>query len=54
MTKATKGELNGLVEKLIRIKDRHYAEMDRDERDALNDACNVIYYNIDVLTTEEE
>lgn len=38
------GELGELVEKLIRIKDRY--EMLRQDRDAISDACNVIYHEL--------
>ena len=38
------GELGELVEKLICIKDRY--EMLRQDRDAISDACNVIYHEL--------
>lgn len=52
MTRMNKAELNDLVEKLIRIRDRY--KMDRADRDSLADACNVIYYNIDKMTGDNE
>lgn len=38
------GELGELVEKLIRIKDRY--DMSLQDRDAISDACNVIYHEL--------
>ena len=46
----TKMELNILVEQIISIRDRF--PFDRSDRDALADACNVIYHNIDTLSDE--
>ena len=43
----TELELGELVEKLISIRD--FYELTRSDRDALADACNVIYKNIDLL-----
>lgn len=48
----TKQELNELVETLISIRDRY--ELLRSDRDALADACNIIYHNIDILAEESE
>ena len=45
-----KQELNVLVEKIIRIRDDY--KMSMSDRDALADACNVIYHNIDTLAPE--
>lgn len=36
-------ELNELVERIIRIRDDY--DLTRGERDALADACNLIYHN---------
>ena len=47
----TKAELNELVEQIIRIRDSY--NMIRSDRDALADACNVIYDNIDKLSKDE-
>ena len=46
----TKAELNGLIERLIRIRDIY--DFTRAERDDLADACNIIYHNIDALSEE--
>lgn len=46
----TRMELNTLVEKIIRIRDDYPLSMS--DRDALADACNVIYHNIDTLSDE--
>ena len=46
----TKAELNKLVEQIIHIRD--YYDFLRSDRDALADACNVIYHNIDRLAEE--
>lgn len=48
----TKAELNELVEKLISIRDMY--DMMRCDRDALADACNIIYHNINLLCEEDE
>lgn len=42
----TRQEMNELVEKLIRIKDMN--DLTRSERDAINDACNLIDHNIHI------
>lgn len=47
----TKAELNELVEKIITIRDMY--KLLRCDRDALADACNVIYHNIDKLADKE-
>lgn len=41
---------NGLVEKVIRIRD-HY-DMSREDRDTLADVCNLIDHNIGELKRE--
>ena len=46
----TKAELNELVEQIIHIRD--YYDLLRSDRDALADASNVIYHNIDRLAEE--
>lgn len=46
----TKAELNELVEKIIAIRDLY--DLQRSDRDALADACNIIYHNIDLLAEE--
>ena len=48
----TKQELNILVERLIRIRDKY--DLSRDDRDALADACNVIYDSINKIAEDEE
>ena len=40
-------ELNGLVERIITIRDMY--DLSRSDRDALADACNIIYHNIELL-----
>lgn len=46
----TKMELNILVEQIISIRDRY--PFDRSDRDALADACNVIYHNIETIAED--
>ena len=46
----TRMELNILVEQIISIRDRF--PFDRSDRDALADACNLIYHNIGILSDE--
>ena len=46
----TRLELNMLVEQIISIRDRF--PFDRSDRDALADACNVIYHNIGTLSDD--
>lgn len=46
----TKAELNGLIERLIRIRDIY--DYTRAERDDLAAACNIIYDNIDALSED--
>ena len=46
----TKMELNTLVEKLITIRDIYPLSMDA--RDALADACNEIYDNIETIAED--
>lgn len=48
----TKQELNILVERLIRIRDNY--DLSRDDRDALADACNVIYDSINKIAEDEK
>ena len=50
-TKMTKAELNELVETIISIRDRY--ELCRSDRDALADACNIIYHNVEMLAEGE-
>lgn len=50
MEKMTRVELNTLIDKLIMIKDRH--DLTRSERDDINDACNLIEHNMDVLAED--
>ena len=37
---------NGVVERLISLKDKNRDKLTRGEIDALNDAANLIYHNI--------
>ena len=46
----TKAELNELVERIITIRDEY--NMIRSDRDALSDACNIIYHNINLICEE--
>ena len=48
--KLTKAELNEIVEIIIRIRDVY--DLTRRERDALADAGNIVYYNIDELADD--
>ena len=38
-----------LVERLIRLKDSNKSNLTRNEIDTINDACNLIYHNREVL-----
>lgn len=46
----TKAELNELIERIIVIRDTY--PLIRSDRDALADACNIIYHNINLLCEE--
>jgi hypothetical protein len=43
---------NGVVERLIAIKDRNRDKLTRGEIDTLNDACNIIEHNIKEIVRE--
>lgn len=43
-------KVGGVVESLIRLKDQHYSELDQDQIDALNDACNLLSKNLGDFT----
>lgn len=40
---------NTIVDQLIRIKDMHRYELSKKEIDSINDACNLISHNLEVL-----
>lgn len=42
---------NGLVERLISLKDSNRSNLTRSEIDTINDACNLIYHNRKELKT---
>ena len=48
----TKAELNEIVEIIIRVRDVY--DLTLKERDALADAANIVYYNIDELSKVKE
>ena len=43
---------NGLVERLISLKDSNRSNLTRSEIDTINDACNLIYHNRKELKRE--
>ena len=48
---AEKKLVGEMVETLIRIKDAFYARLTLREKEALDDACNLLVYNVDELTS---
>ena len=44
-------EIGTLVESLISIKDNN--DLTMTERDAINDACNLLYHNRDIIAEAE-
>lgn len=47
--KQVKAYANNLIEKLIVLKDSNKGTLTRNEIDTINDACNLIDHNIELL-----
>lgn len=45
-------EINMIIDRLISIKDSHRDELTYSEIDTINDACNILEENTDILASD--